>query len=204
MGKYFLRKYFVVILKKGFSNKKLSFLIQAINGGKSLNIKEDKIEKYCSKLDAANDYSEIWKIVKSTVKDALGEQRSSMMLFLDDLSLSLGAYYPVGTNNIVLNRRLLEIVKATIKSKQKINAFTYSLLTHEYLHSIGHLREEEVRKLVCKVSEECFGETHITTELAKKSPWMLLNKNLINNISSQKAPIEVVKDFEKNSQNYIV
>lgn len=171
---------------------------------KSLNTKEDKIEEYCSKLDTANDYSEIWKIVKSTVKDALGVQRSSMMLFLDDLSLSLGAYYPVGTNNIVLNRRLLEIAKATIKSKQKINAFTYSLLTHEYLHAIGHLREEEVRKLVCKVSEECFGETHITTELAKKSPWMLINKKLINNISSQKAPIEVVKDFEKNGQNYIV
>lgn len=169
-----------------------------------MSIKESKIEEYCSKLDTAKDYSEIWKIVKSTVKDSLGEQRSAMMLFLDDLSLAFGAYYPVGTNNIVLNRRLLEIAKSTIKSKQKINAFTYSLLTHEYLHAIGHLQEQEVRRLVCKVSQECFGETHIATELAKKSPWMLLNKNLINNISSQKAPIEVVKDFEKNDQNYIV
>jgi hypothetical protein len=169
-----------------------------------LSKSDSKIEEYCSELDKAKDYSEIWKIVKTSVKDSLGEYRSGMMLFLDDLSLSLGAYYPIGTNNIVLNRRLLEIAKATVKSKQKINAFTYSLLTHEYLHAIGHLKEKEVRQLVYKISKECFGEKHITTELAEKNPWIILNKNLINNISSPKAPIEVVKDFEKNGQNYIV
>jgi hypothetical protein len=167
-------------------------------------MKESKIEEYCSELDKAKDYSEIWKIVKTTVKDSLGEHRNGMMLFLDDLSLSLGAYYPVGTNNIVLNRRLLEIAKAMLKSKQLTNAFTYSLLTHEYLHAIGHLQEEEVRQLVYRICQKCFGEKHITTELAKKSPWIILNKNLINNISSNKAPMEVVKDFERNRQNYIV
>ncbi len=169
-----------------------------------MSIRESKIKEYCSDLDTAKDYSEIWKIVKTTVKDSLGEYRSGMMLFLDDLSLSLGAYYPVGTNNIVLNRRLLEIAKATLKSKQKINAFTYSLLTHEYLHAIGHLQEKEVRQLVYRICQECFGENHIATELAKKNPWIILNKNLINNISSYKTPMEVVKDFEKNGQNYIV
>jgi hypothetical protein len=169
-----------------------------------LSKRKFKIEEYCSELDKAKDYSEIWKIVKTTVKDTLGEYRRGMMLFLDDLSLSLGAYYPVGTNNIVLNRRLMEIAKATVKSKQKINAFTYSLLTHEYLHAIGHLQENKVRQLVYRVCQECFGENHIATELAKKNPWIILNKNLIANISSHKAPMEVVKDFEKNGQNYIV
>ena len=77
-------------------------------------------KEYCSKLDEARSYREVWKIVKTTVKDSLGETRGGMMLFLDDLSLNLGAYHPVGTNNIVLNRRLLEIIKATIKSKQQI------------------------------------------------------------------------------------
>lgn len=165
---------------------------------------ESKIEEYCSELDKAKDYSEIWKIVKTTVKDSLGESRSGMMLFLDDLTLSLGAYYPIGTNNIVLNRRLLEMAKATVKSKQKINAFTYSLLTHEYLHAIGYLKEEEVRRLVYRISQECFGEKHIVTELAKKNPWIILNKNLINCTTSKKMPMEVIKDFERNNQNYIV
>ena len=166
--------------------------------------KEAKNKEYCSKLDKARSYREVWKIVKTTVKDSLGETRGGMILFLDDLSLNLGAYHPVGTNNIVLNRHLLEIIKATIKSKQQINAFTYSLLTHEYLHAIGRLPEEEVRQLVCKVSQECFGEKHVTTELAKKSPWILLKNIPITNISSRKAPIEVIKDFEKIDHTYIV
>ena len=169
-----------------------------------MKTRELKIEDNCSELDAAKNYSEIWEIVKNTVKDHLGEYRAGMMLFLDDLSLSLGAYYPVGTNNIVLNRRLIEIAKATIKSNQKINAFTYNLLAHEYLHAIGHLKEKEVQGLIYRVCQECFGQNHIVTELAKKNPWIIFNKTLINNISSQKAPIEVVKDFEKNNHNYIV
>ena len=169
-----------------------------------MKTRESKMENNCSELDAAKNYSEIWEIVKNTVKDYLGEYRAGMMLFLDDLSLSLGAYYPVGTNNIVLNRRLVELAKATIKSKQKINAFTYSLLAHEYLHAIGYLKEIEVRQLVYRICQECFGQNHITTELARKNPWIIFNKNIINNLSSQKAPMEVVKDFEKNNQDYIV
>jgi hypothetical protein len=169
-----------------------------------LNVKESKIPEYYSELDKAKDFSEIWKIVKTTVKHTLGEYRSGMMLFLDDLSLGLGAYYPVGTNNIVLNRRLLEISKATVKSKQKINAFTYSLLIHEYLHAIGHLNETEVRRLVYKVCHECFGGDHIVTELAKKNPWILFDRNQIIKIPSNKSPMEVVKDFEHNNQIYIV
>lgn len=169
-----------------------------------MNTKEPKISEYCSDLDKAKDYNEIWKIVKKTVKQTLREHRSGMMLFLDDLSLGLGAYYPVGTNNIVLNRRLLEIAKIMIKSKQKINAFTFSLLIHEYLHAIGHLNENEVRQLVYQVCLECFGESHIATELAKKNPWTLFNKKLLINIPSAKAPMEIVKNFEKTSHNYIV
>ena len=169
-----------------------------------MNTEKIKILEYCTDLDEAKDYNEIWKIVKKTVKQTLREHRSGMMLFLDDLSLGLGAYYPVGTNNIVLNRRLLEIAKTMIKSKQKINAFTFSLLIHEYLHAIGHLKEKEVQGLIYRVCQECFGQNHIVTELAKKNPWIIFNKTLINNISSCKAPIEVVKDFEKNNHNYIV
>ena len=50
------------------------------------------------------------------------------MLFLDDLPLQLGAYYPVGTNNIVLNRTLVDAVEAANKSKQATNALIYNLL----------------------------------------------------------------------------
>jgi len=96
------------------------------------------------------------------------------MLFLDNLPLQLGAYHPLGTNNIVLNRNLVEIIEATTKSKRLVNAFVYSLLLHEYLHALGHVPEGEVRSLVYRISKECFGEEHIVTKLAETSPWALL------------------------------
>ena len=73
------------------------------------------------------------------------------MLFLDDLPLQLGAYYPVGTNNIVLNRALVDVVETKIPSKPTINALVYNLLLHEYLHALGEMSEVAVRQQVIEV-----------------------------------------------------
>jgi len=97
-----------------------------------------------------------------------------MLLFLDDLPLHLGAYHQLGTNNIVLNRSLVNIVEAVTKSKKLVNAFVYSILTHEYLHALGHVSEAEVRSLVYDISKQCFGGDHIVTTLAEKTPWALI------------------------------
>jgi hypothetical protein len=98
-----------------------------------------------------------------------------MMLFLDDLPLQLGAYHPIGTNNIVLNRALVEIVEASISSKRVVNALIYNLLLHEYLHALGEYSEVEVRRLVAVVAGKCFGEKHTATVVARKTLWVLLN-----------------------------
>ena len=86
------------------------------------------IEQFSARLDAAKNYAEVWQMVKETVQFSLGKRRDSMMLFLDDLPLQLGAYYPIGTNNIVLNRSLVEIVEASVSSKPTVNALVYNLL----------------------------------------------------------------------------
>lgn len=129
-----------------------------------------------------------------------------MMLFLDDLPLQLGAYYPVGTNNIVLNRSLVNIVESSINSKVTVNALIYNLLLHEYLHALGEMSEVEVRRQVVVVAQKCFGENHEATMLARKSPWVLL-KDLplgsFNVPSGPKGVMEIVKDFE-NSGRYVV
>ncbi len=88
--------------------------------------------------------------------------------------LQLGAYYPVGTNNIVLNRALVEIVEASMSDKPTVNALVYNLLLHEYLHALGDLSETGVRREVVEVAKKCFGEEHIATVVARKSPWVLL------------------------------
>jgi len=163
-----------------------------------------QVEVYRSRLDEAEGFSEIWELVKDTVKHALGEHRVGMMLFLDDLPLQLGAYHPLGTNNIVLNRTLVQIVEAATKSKRLVNAFVYSLLVHEYLHSLGHVPETEVRPLVYEISMECFGEDHIVTRLAERSPWALLRGVPLSEIEAPRRVLEIVKDFEKSNQKYIV
>jgi len=163
-----------------------------------------KVDVYRSRIDRAEGYSEVWVIVKDTVKDSLGEHRVGMMLFLDNLPLQLGAYHPLGTNNIVLNRTLVQIVEAATKSKRLVNAFVYSLLVHEYLHALGHVPETEVRPLVYRVSRECFGGDHIVTKLAEKSPWALLRGVPLSQIEAPRRVMEIVIDFEKSNQKYIV
>jgi hypothetical protein len=173
-------------------------------GEEAISERKAKPEFYCSQIAKAEGFSEVWEIVKGTVKDSLGEHRVGMMLFLDNLPLQLGAYHPLGTNNIVLNRNLVEIIEATTKSKRLVNAFVYSLLVHEYLHALGHVPEGEVRSLVYRISKECFGEEHIVTKLAETSPWALLKNIPLKGIGVPRHAIEIVKDFEKPDQKYII
>ena len=165
------------------------------------NSKEN--ERFGARLDTAKNYGEVWQIVKETVQYALGKKRENMMLFLDDLPLQLGAYYPVGTNNIVLNRTLVEIVGASVSSKPTVNALIYNLLLHEYLHALGELSEVQVRRLVVEVAKKCFGEDHIATVVACKSPWVLLKDIPLGPLNAPKRVMEIVKDFEITGK-YIV
>ncbi len=160
-------------------------------------------EQFRKSLDCAKSYAQVWQIVKDTVEFSSGRKGGNIMLFLDDLPLQLGAYYPVGTNNIVLNRALVDLVEASIKSKSTVNALVYNLLIHEYLHALGQLSETEVRRMVIEIAKKCFGEEHEVTELARKSPWVLLKDIPLGQIKAPKRVMEIVRDFEKSGR-YIV
>jgi len=161
------------------------------------------VERFRSRLENVTKYGEVWEVVKDTVEFTLHKHRRGMMLFLDDLPIRLGAYHPLGTNNIVLNRTLVQIVEAAIKSKRVVNALIYNLLLHEYLHALGQFHELKVRRLVYEIANECFGENHIATLIAKKSPWTLLKGIRLKTVNAPKRVMEIVKDFEKTDK-YIV
>jgi hypothetical protein len=156
-----------------------------------------------NRLEKADGYAEVWQIVKDTVKVSMNRRRDRMMLFLEDLPVQLGAYHPIGTNNIVLNRALVQIVEATVDSKRVVNALIYNLLLHEYLHALGEYSEEDVRRMVYEVAKQCFGEKHVATVIAKKSPWALLNGIPLQAINAPKRVMEIVKNFEKTGE-YVV
>lgn len=161
------------------------------------------VERYRKRLENAGSYGKVWEIVKDTVEFSRHRRRSGMMLFLDDLSIQLGAYHPIGTNNIVLNRALVQVVEATIESKHVLNALIYNLLVHEYLHALGEYSEMEVRRLVVQITVKCFGEEHIAAVIAKKSPWALLKGIPLEAVNVPKRVMEIVRDFEK-ADKYIV
>ena len=161
------------------------------------------VEQYRKRLVSAASYGEVWEIVKDTVEFALHKRRGSMMLFLDDLPIQLGAYHPLGTNNIVLNRVLVQIVEAAIESRTVVNALVYNLLLHEYLHALGEVSEVGVRELVIQVCRRSFGQDYVATQLAVKSPWVLLKGIPLGSVSVPKRVMEIVKDFEKPDK-YIV
>ncbi len=161
-------------------------------------------DRFRKSLDSATNYAEVWQTVKDTVDHSFGKRRGSMMLFLDDLPLQIGAYYPVGTNNIVLNRHLVEIVEATLSEKKTVNALVYNLLLHEYLHALGELSERGVRQQVVAVASMCFGEDHQVTVLARKSPWILLKDIPFEGAAAPKRVMQIVRNFEKSTDKYVV
>jgi len=162
-----------------------------------------EVERYRRLLDEAKGFGEVYEVVKETVKRSLGEYRVGMMLFLEDLPLQVGAYHPVGTNNIIMNRSLTQIVEAATRSRRIINSFVYSILLHEYLHALGYTRESEARLLVYKISRESFGVDHIATQMARRGPWSILRGLPLDEVEAPKRLIEVVKDFERTNQRYI-
>jgi hypothetical protein len=148
-------------------------------------------------LDKAKNYAGVWKIVKETTECALGKRRDSMMLFLDDLPLQLGAYFPVGTNNIVLNRTLVEIVEASLSDKPTVNALIYNLLLHDICMHCG---VEAGGQEVVEVAKKCLAKDTLPLRLhvshrgfAKDIPWTYNGPKRLWNVS----------DFEKTGK-YIV
>jgi hypothetical protein len=168
-----------------------------------MSVKKKGTTNYNSRLENAKDYGEIWEVVKETTKHSLGQYRAGMMLFLDDLPLSIGAYHPLGTNNIVLNRALVQIAEAATNSRKLVNSFIYILLLHEYLHALGYVAEEDVRSLVSEVSKKLFGDDSLVSKLAEKGPWELLKEVPLGAIQTPKRVMEIVKDFERTNQKYI-
>jgi hypothetical protein len=161
-------------------------------------------QTYGSKLDEAQGFGEVWELVKETVRNTLGKRRVSMMLFLDDLPLHVGAYHPLGTNNIVLNRAIIEIVEGVTKSRSIVNAFVYTLLLHEYLHALGYIPESEVHSLVYQVSKESFGGNSIVSQIARRGLRYILENIPLHKIPTpSKRAVEIVRDFDKTNHAYI-
>lgn len=156
---------------------------------------------YVKRLDQSRDFSDIFALVKKTVKDTLAEARVGLMLVLADLPPHVGAFHEIGSNAIVLNRKLLNAVVKSGKSFREINSYIFTILLHEYLHSLGHLDEHEVRELSFQVTRRNLGENHPATEFIVKG---LADRKIGQFLESDKSDLpQIIPDIERTAQSYI-
>jgi len=162
-------------------------------------------------LETSENFGDIFEIVKRSVKQQLGMERAGLMLILADLPMHLGAFHGVGTNQIVMNRVLLDRIVAAGHPRSQINAFVYSILLHEYLHSLGVIDESEVRRLVNEISVNTFGPDHPASTIASRGPWSLLrgvgfvDTHISNEtrLELKQRRAELVTDFDRSHRTYI-
>ena len=169
------------------------------------------MSRFTNDLETSENFGDVFDIVKKSVKEQLNQERAGLMLVLADLPIQLGAYHGMGTNQIVMNHALLDRVIASGHPRNYINSFVYSILLHEYLHSLGVADESEVRRLVYDVSLKTFGPDHPASTIASKGPWALLRRQRYVDTQipvgeqpdAKQRDAELVSDFDRSHRAYI-
>lgn len=128
---------------------------------------------FADELDRARSFDAVYKVVRRAVRDHLGQERPGLGLGLADLPPSLGAYWQVTGNLIVMNDALLRMMRATAESPRQYNSFVFVILAHEYLHALGYLDEGAVRPVTAKVARAAFGPDHPATRMAEGDMWRM-------------------------------
>jgi len=124
-----------------------------------------------SLLERPADYDAVFRVVRGAVRSVLGRERPGLGLGLANLPPSIGAYWQVTGNLIVLNEGLVAAMRAHATSPLELNSFVYVILAHEYLHSLGYLDERAVRRVTAEVTRAAFGAHHLATAMAEGDLW---------------------------------
>ena len=157
-----------------------------------------------------NDIPEIFVKVKRDVRKVTGRQRAGLSLGLAEMGMYkgrfIGAYHINPGTDIIINKTPLGILLEQ-QSYEIIWAYTYHILLHEYIHSLGELDEERCRVITLRVSEEIFDESN--------HPAVILAKNGIGayfsdlqliysppDLKPDGIPIEYIKYFDRESYEH--
>jgi hypothetical protein len=148
----------------------------------------------------------IFEQVKDVVQKSEHRSRAGLMLGLQEIGASLdgfiGAYYPVASNIIVVNKTP---IRRIIETKPNLlHPYGFHVLLHEYIHSLGFLNETITEQKTYEISKKYFGEHHIitqfSTDIRKFFP------NLVYPIRGwipprYTPPIELVPGFDQSNIN---
>ena len=165
-------------------------------------------KSFNKRLAEAESLADIFEIVKHAVRKAHKTGRAGLTLGLAELGGSeagfVGAFYPFGSNIIVMNKTPLRRIRSS--QPQLYKPYSFLILLHEYLHSLGYIDEGFVRGMACKISLKLFGEEHLVTQIAEDLARFL--PELVypdpDWQPTDTPEIEMVHDFDRSSTNYIM
>ncbi|MFX1259387.1 MAG: hypothetical protein ACFFAN_16145 [Promethearchaeota archaeon] len=153
---------------------------------------------------------EIFERIKKDVKRVYGRHRAGLSLGLIEMGMYKGGFiggihFPPG-HDIVINKTPLKIILKQ-QPYEIVWAYTYHILLHEYIHSLGIWDERLCRAITLKISEQVFKEAdHPAIILAKKGIGTYFsNLNLIYapaEFRPDGISIEYVNGFDKESYSY--
>lgn len=121
------------------------------------------------KLAEARGLADIFELVKRAVETVQGRSRAGLMLALADLGNHpqgfLGAFYPLATNVIVMNKVPLLRIQDT--NPELYRHYAFYVLLHEYLHSVGIVDELSCREQARRIAQTLFGTGHLVTQISE-------------------------------------
>lgn len=162
--------------------------------------------------DLKVEMPEIFEKVKKDVKSVLGLHRAGLSLGLVEMGMFRkgfigGMHFYPGTE-IVMNKSPLKVILKSQPS-EIVRAYTYHILLHEYIHSLGIINEYQCREITLKVTEQIFTDgNHPALIIAKNGIGTFIPKLKMIYIPPEKKPegfqIEYIyNDFDESNEFYL-
>lgn len=160
---------------------------------------------YAKQLDQARSLADLFELVKRGVSAVVGRNRAGLMLALADLGNHpqgfLGAFYPIATNVIVMNKVPLLRIQET--NPELYKPYAFYVLLHEYLHSVGFVDELVCRDRARAVAESLFGPGHLVTRISEDFSQFFPNLVFPDAAwQPQELRLEFVPNFDRGSASY--
>jgi len=162
-----------------------------------------------SEKDVNKNLIDTFEEVKELVQEKEHLSRAGLMLGLQEIGATnqgfIGAYFPVASNIIVMNktpiRRIIETKPEILKS------YGFHVLLHEYIHTLGFLNEPITRQKTYEISRNHFGEDHIITQLSTNIKKFF--PNLVYPVNGWIPPtntptIEIIRGFDKSNADVYI
>ncbi|MBI4044468.1 MAG: hypothetical protein HY392_02045 [Candidatus Diapherotrites archaeon] len=162
---------------------------------------------FAQKLEGSDGFPDIFEVVKEGVEEVTGKSRAGLMLGLADLGGSpqffLGAYHVVASNIIVMNTFPLRSIRES--RRELLKPYIFTVLMHEYIHTLGYHDEELTRKITFEICERLLGQNHLATRLAKDVTQFMPHFAYSNYgyFPPTEPRIRLVEGFDRGSVTYV-